>query len=431
MNDPRAPEPAGDEALASALGAPPWSDEAVLAHAAPRFSRHRAALRGRVYLANHSLGRPLDGTANDLAEGLDAWYAGMGDAWDAWEAEDRAYRARLATILGASRGDAIVPKTSAGQGLRAVLSSFDAPPRVVSTRGEFDSLDLILREWARRGRLALAQVAPRPPVPGARDGRALDHYDAADLVAAIAPGTDLVVVSDVLFQTGERLPGLDDVVRRAHAVGAKVLLDVYHSAGVLPLDVEASGVDFAVGGAYKYLRGGPGACFLYVAPRWLDAGLRTLDTGWFAKDRRFDYRRPDPPAFARGGDGWLESTPPVLTMFQARAGQRLAIALGAAALRIDSIARQRALVERLADAGIRAIGGDASRGAFVVVPFQDGPDGVASQVASALADRGVSTDARGACLRLCPDLLTTDDESAFAADALADALRSLRLPGGA
>ncbi len=431
MNDSRAPVPAGDEALASALGAPPWRDEAVLAHVAPRFSRHRAAFRGRVYLANHSLGRPLDATAQDLAEGLDAWYAAMGDAWDAWEAEDRAYRARLATILGVSRGDAIVPKTSAGQGLRAVLSSFDAPPRVVSTRGEFDSLDLILREWARRGRLALAQVAPRPPVPGARDGRALDHYDAADLLAAIAPGTDLVVVSDVLFQTGERLPGLDDVVRRAHAVGAKVLLDVYHSAGVMPLDVEASGVDFAVGGAYKYLRGGPGACFVYVAPRWLDAGLRTLDTGWFAKDRRFDYRRPDPPAFARGGDGWLESTPPALTMFQARAGQRLALALGAAAVRTDSIARQRALVGRLAEAGIRAIGGDASRGAFVVVPFLDGPDGVAGRVASALADRGVSTDARGACLRLCPDLLTTDDESAFAADALADALRSLRLPGGA
>jgi kynureninase len=431
MNDPRDPVSGDLDAAAAALGAPPWTDEAVRLHVAPLFSRHRAAFRDRAYLANHSLGRPLDATARDVSEGLDAWFAAMGDAWDAWEAEDRAYRARLATILGAARDDAIVPKASAGQGLRAVLSTYEAPPRVVTTRGEFDSLDLILREWARRGRVSLVQVAPRPPVAGARDGRALDHYDVADLLAAIVPGTDLVVVSDVMFQTGERLAGLPDIVARAHAVGAKVLVDVYHSAGVVPLDVGASGVDFAVGGSYKYLRGGPGACYLYVAPRWLDAGLRTLDTGWFAKDRRFDYRRPDPPAFARGGDGWLESTPPVLTMYQARAGQRWVIALGAETLRADSIARQHALVERLEASGIVAIGGQASRGAFVVVPFHDQPEGYANRVSSALEQRGVVADARGPYLRLCPDLLTTADESAFAAAALAAVLRAMGAQGAA
>jgi kynureninase len=200
-----------------------------------------------------------------------------------------------------------------------------------------------------------------------------------------------------------------------------VLVDVYHSLAVVPVDVSATDVDFAVGGSYKYLRGGPGACFLYVAPRWLDAGLRTLDTGWFAKDRRFDYQRPDPPAFARGGDGWLESTPPVLSAFQARAGQELVLALGVAALREDSLARQRRLVETLASQGIRAIGGDDTRGAFVVVPI-DGPDGAAPRVADALAQRGVIADARGAWLRLCPDPLTSAHDMTRAATALAAVL---------
>lgn len=429
MSDTGTPASGAFAAAAAALGPAPWTDVAVRERVAPLFSRHFAAFAGAVYLANHSLGRPLDATALDLAEGLDAWYAAMDGAWDAWEAEQRAWRVRLATILGAVQHDSIVQKTSAGQGLRAVLSTFDAPPRLVSTRGEFDSLDLILREWARRGRLALSQVSPRPPIDGARDGRALDHYDTADLIAAIVPGTDLVVVSDVMFQTGERLAGLPDIVARAHAVGARVLVDVYHSAGAMPLDLDASGVDFAVGGAYKYLRGGPGASFLYVSPRCLEAGLRTLDTGWFAKERRFDYLRPDPPAFAAGGDGWLESTPPVLTMYQARAGQALVLALGAAALRADSLARQRRLVAELDAVGIVAIGGTEDRGAFVVVPFRDATEGSAARASEALAGRGVRTDARGACLRLCPDLLTTDDESAFAADALAGVLRSLRLPG--
>ena len=427
-----APHAATRDTFASAaasLGEAPWDDERVRTHVAPLFSRHRAAHAGRAYLANHSLGRPLDATADDVREGLDAWYAAMGEAWDAWEAEMNAHRARLAALLGAPRADTVVPKASAGQGLRAVLGSYDRPPRVVSTRGEFDSIDVILREWARRGRLALALVEPRPPEAGASGERRLPRYDAADLLAAIEPGTDLVVVSEVMFQTGERIAALPEIVARAHACGAKVLVDVYHSLGVLPVDVAASNVDFAVGGSYKYLRGGPGACFLYVAPRWLDAGLRTLDTGWFAKERPFAYLRPDPPAFARGGDGWLESTPSVLAPFQARAGQRLALALGVARLREDSLAKQAALVHALAERGVAAVGGTPSRGAFVVVPFDREPDGFASRVADRLAARGVVADARGAYLRLCPDVLTGHDEVAHAAAEVAAVASAVR--GGA
>lgn len=426
MNERRGGAPDRFAAAAAALGDAPWPDARVREHVAPLFSRHAGAFAGSAYLANHSLGRPLDATADDVREGLDAWYAAMGGAWDAWEAEERAHRARLAAILGSTRADAVVPKTSAGQGLRAVLASFDRPPRVVSTEGEFDSIDVILREWARRGRLSLARVAPRPPVAGAGDARVLPHYDPADIVAAIVPGTDLVVVSEVMFQTGERIGELSAIVAHAHARGAKVLVDVYHSMGVLPIDVAATGADFAVGGCYKYLRGGPGACFLYVAPRWLDAGLRTLDTGWFAKDARFAYRRPDPPAFARGGDGWLESTPPVLTWYQARAGQRFALAFGIARLREDSLAKQSALVGGLAARGVGAVGGSADRGAFVVVPFLDAPDGFASRVAAGLEGRGVVTDARGRFLRLCPDVLTTADEVERAAREVAAVAAAVR-----
>jgi kynureninase len=424
MNDSFAPVSGVVADAAAALASGQWTDERVAHHLAPLFRRHLAALAGRIYLANHSLGRPLDATADDVEDGTTAWYEAMGDAWEAWEAEEQAHRGRLAALLGAARSDAVVPKTSAGQGLRAVLGTFDRPPRVVSTRGEFDSIDVILREWARRGRLELAQVAPRAPDARAGDAIALPRHDVDDIIAAVVPGTDLVVVSEVMFQTGERIADLGRLCAHAHAQGAKVLVDVYHSLAVLPVDVAATGVDFAVGGSYKYLRGGPGACFLYVAPRWLDAGLRTLDTGWFAKERRFDYQRPDPPAFARGGDGWLESTPPVLSAFQARAGQELVLALGVAAMRKDSLARQRRLVDALASLGVRAIGGDEGRGAFVVVPI-DGPDGTARRVVEAIAQRGVITDARGELLRLCPDPLTSEAHIDRAAVAIGDAIASL------
>lgn len=390
------------EAAAAEVGSGPLTESAIRQHLAPLFSHVRSAWQDRIYLANHSLGRPLDATEEDVREGLASWYADLGGAWDAWFAEMTAYRGRLAGLLGAARPDCVVPKTSAGQGLRAILNSFDGVPRVVATRGEFDSLDVILREYARRGRIALAMVEPRS------DGR----FAGEDVIAAIGAGNDLVVVSQVMFKTGQCMPDLDAVIAAAHAAGGRVLLDVYHSLGVYPVDVRALDVDFAVGGSYKYLRGGPGACFLYVAPRHLDGSLRTLDTGWFAKREPFAYLRPDPPAFAEGGDAFLESTPPVLPLYQARAGQVFTRAIGVARLRAYSLALQRRLVGLLAERGIEAIGGTEDRGAFVVVM-----DPGAEEWAAALEAARIVVDARGACLRLCPDVLTADAELVEAAGA--------------
>ncbi len=392
------------EAAVLALGPGPLTEAALGAHVAPLFSRVRAAFRDRVYLANHSLGRPLDLMDDDIREGSAAWYAQMGGAWVAWEAEITAFRSRLARLLNAPRPDCVVPKTSAGQGLRAVLNTYDSVPRVVATRGEFDSLDVILREYARRGRIALTMVEPRA------DGR----FDTADIIAAIAGGADLVVVSQVIFTTGQRLLDLQGIVSAARRCRAKVLLDVYHALGVLPIDVTALDIDFAVGGSYKYLRGGPGACFLYLHPRHLDGSLRTLDTGWFAKREPFTYRRPDPPQLGEGGNAFLESTPPVLPFYQARAGQLLTLALDVARLRAYSLAQQRRLVALLARSGIVAAGGSEDRGAFVVVE-----DERAEAWAGALHAAGIITDARGRYLRLCPDVLTTDAELALTAGRLA------------
>ena len=406
-----APDGLSIEAAVAALGNGPLTEAALAAHIAPLFSRMRDAAPDRVYLANHSLGRPLDATEQDLGEGVAAWYAQMGGAWDAWMAEMRAYRARLARLMHAACGDCIVPKTSAGQGLRAILNSYDASgervnrlrPRVVATRGEFDSLDVILRAYAQSGRIELAFVEPR-------DG---GRFDTSDIVDAIGERVDLVVVSEVIFNTGQRIERIDAIVERTHRAGGRVLLDVYHSLGVFPVDVAMRDVDFAVGGSYKYLRGGPGACFLYLAPRHLDGSLRTLDIGWFAKREPFSYARPDPPELAAGGDAFLESTPPVLTWYQARAGQRLALALDVERVRAYSLQQQQTLVGLLRARGFAAGGGTADHGAFVVVA-----DPRAQSWCAALATRGIVADARGERLRLCPDILTTDEQLVRVADAL-------------
>ena len=394
------------EAAVAALGAGPLTEAGVAAHVAPLFSRVLERNRSVIDLANHSLGRPLDATAEDLAEAIRLWQSKLGDAWDGWMAELGAYRSRLARLLGAAEAGCVVPKTSAGQGLRAILNGYDTPPRVLATRGEFDSIDVILRHYARRGRIALSMVEPRA------DGL----FAAEDLLAALRAGADLVVLSQVMFNTGQVLPELPALVAAARERGARVLLDVYHSLGVFPVDVAALDADFAVGGSYKYLRGGPGACFLYLHPRHLDGSLSTLDVGWFAKRDPFLYRRPEPAEFAAGGDAFMESTPAVLPWYQARAGQVFTLAIGVDRLRAYSLAQQRRLVALLGKRGVAAVGGSEDRGAFVVI---EDPDAVA--LAAALARRGVHCDARGIYLRLCPDVLTTEAELATAAEQLAAA----------
>lgn len=395
----------------AALGDAPLDAAGLREHVFPLFSRTLARQRGRIVLANHSLGRPLDALEDDVREALSTWYDRQGDAWDDWMAEQHAFRSRIGVLCGVAPVS-IVFRTSAGAGLRAVLSSFPRTVSVVATRGEFDSLDVILREHAVRDRVKLTLVEP--------DARG--WFDAGRIVDAIAPGTDLVVVSQVMFQTGQRLD-VEPIIDAAHRRGARLLLDIYHSLGVFPLDLAALKVDFAVGGSYKYLRGGPGAAFLYVSPQEM-AERRTLDIGWFAKEAAQDYARPDPPRYEPGADGWQESTPPVLAWYQARSGQLFTMAIGVPRLRAWSLALQRRLVDALAARGVEAWGGTEDRGAFVVVVHP-----AARDIAAALDARDVIADARGSWLRLCPDVLNDGVQLDAAAEAVSAAIRAI--PAGA
>ena len=350
----------------------------------PRFTR--VLQRGEIYLANHSLGRPPDRMAEDVRAAVDAWYRDLGDAWMLWLEAREKFRALTARLVDSPRADCIVPKTSAGQGLRAVLNSFVTKPRVVTSDGEFDSIDFILRVYREQGRIEL-RIMP---------WRELS-----------VQGADLVVLSSVMFRTGEIVKHLPKLIRDAHAAGALVLLDVYHHAGVLPLDLAALEADFAIGGSYKYTRGGPGACWLYVRPGLVET-MRTPDTGWFAKKDAFAYARPEPPEFGPGGDAWLESTPPVLAPFQALAGLELTLELGVERIRSYNL-EQKALLASL----LPVEGSGNDHGAFVTLKHRD-----AQHICQKLVAQKIKTDVRGEYLRICPDILNTRAELERAASAL-------------
>ncbi|MDT7041322.1 aminotransferase class V-fold PLP-dependent enzyme [Candidatus Nitronereus thalassa] len=389
------------EAVAE-LGTGPLKESSLVRSIHPLFSR--VLQRKEIYLANHSLGRPLDQMAIDVQQALDLWYQDMDGAWDGWLAEIQAFRGRIAQLIHAPREDCIIPKTSAGQGLRAILNCFDKKIRVVTTTAEFGSVDHILKVYAQRDRIDLIQVGP--------DDQGVYHEE--DILDAIGKGADLIVVSMVLFITGQYLTGLRKLISEAQTRGVRVLVDLYHAVGVLPANMEDLGADFAIGGCYKYLRGGPGACWLYVHPCHLNGSLNTLDTGWFAQPKPFAFQRPDTPYLSEGGNAFLESTPPILPYYQAKAGLMFTLSMGVDRLRAYSLKLQARLSKLLAQHDLQPIGHPDRRGAFLAIAVNS-----ADAIASQLRAQKIIVDARNGLLRICPDILTTEEELGEAVGKLA------------
>ena len=176
------------------MSAPSFDEAHLKREVWPRFSR--ILQREEIYLANHSLGRPPDRAADDLRAAIYAWYSEMDRAWDLWTQGRETYRSLVARLVNAPSADCIVPKTSAGQGLRAVLNALPGKPRVLTTDAEFDSLDVILRAYRDKQRIEL-KILP---------------FDALRFEPC-----DLVVLSTVAFRTGKIFPELEKLIAHAHS----------------------------------------------------------------------------------------------------------------------------------------------------------------------------------------------------------------------
>src|SRR5438552_2819757 len=238
--------------------------------------------------------------------------------------------------------------------------------------------------------------------------------DDAAVVEAIDERTLLVPISHVLFKNGE-IQDVEAIVRRAHEAGALVLLDAYQSAGIVPLDVAALDVDFAVGGSVKWLCGGPGAGWLYVRPD-LAERLEPTYVGWQAHARPFAFE-PE-MEYAEGAARFLTGTPNVPALYAATAGYDLIEEIGVERIRESSL-RQTELLIRLADEAGFEVGSPrdpARRGGTVTVRVPE-----FEAVHRELGERGILCDFRpDAGLRLGPHYYNTDEELAFAVEQIAE-----------
>ena len=360
-------------------------------------------LRETTYLINHSLGAMPAAAEERLAEYARVWASRGIRAWgEGWWTMPMTVGDQIGRIVGAPPGS-VVMHQNVTVAEAIVLSCFDLRGernRIVYEEPNFPSVRYLHQAQAARG----AEIVVCP--------------DDAGVVEALDERTLLVPISHVLFRNGE-IQDVEAIVRRAHEVGALVLLDAYQSAGIVPLDVAALDVDFAVGGSVKWLCGGPGAAWLYVRPD-LAERLEPTYVGWQAHARPFAFE-PE-LEYAKGAARFLTGTPNVPALYAATPGYDLIEEIGVERIRESSL-RQTELLIRLADEAGFEVGSPrdpACRGGTVTVRVPE-----FEAVHRELGERGILCDFRpDAGLRLGPHYYNSDEELVFAMEQIAEILET-------
>ena len=268
-----------------------------------------APMRGRfkvppgvVYLDGNSLGAMPRNVPERMRRAVEEeWALGLIGSWNdaGWYLAPKRIGARIAALVGAHADEVVACDSTSVNLFKVVVAAMRLRPGrsvVLAERGNFPTDVYIDAGAAELLGAELVCVEPSE-VEGA--------------IARLGPRLAVVQLTHVHYKSGRRYD-MEAVTAAAHAQGALMVWDLAHSAGAMPVHLEACGADFAVGCSYKYLNGGPGApAWVYVARRHQDAVRQPL-AGWLGHARPFDFE----PAYrpAAGTDRMLCGTPPQLSM---------------------------------------------------------------------------------------------------------------------
>jgi kynureninase len=287
-----------------------------------------------IYLDGNSLGRLPVATRELLGELVDQWGSQLVRGWHDWiDLPERVGDELARVALGARAGEVIVADSTTVNLFKlasAALDVADDARAIVTDAHNFPTDRYVLDGLARQRGVELRLFEPDP----------IEGPQLEDVVRACEGGdVGLVCLSHVGYRSG----ALADVETITREAGVRVIWDLSHSVGVVPIELGEWAVELAVGCTYKYLNGGPGApAFLYVREE-LQESLATPIQGWFGQREQFAMERPyDPePGIRR----FMAGTPPILDLTAVRVGVELVGDAGIASLRRKAVALTDLIVE--------------------------------------------------------------------------------------
>lgn len=287
-----------------------------------------------VYMISNSLGAMPRQTAANLAEYAETWATRGVRAWEErWWEMPLEVGDKIARIIGAPPRTVSMHEnvTTAHLVALSAIQPAAARRRLVCSAMDFPSMIHLFRAQQAAG-FELDVVGGEDDLSVATD----------KLLNAIDRSTAVVAVSHVLFRTSYIMDAAA-IVARAHDAGAQVILDTYQSAGIVPLDVSALNVDFAVGGCLKWLCGGPGNAFLYTRPDLLRSAAPTF-TGWLSDRASFAFRTD---AIEPRDDAMrmMNGTPAIPAYYAALAGLDIIRQVGVTRIRENSRLQTARLLE--------------------------------------------------------------------------------------
>ena len=290
-----------------------------------------------VYLISNSLGAMPRQTARNLADYAETWATRGVRGWEErWWEMPAEIGNKIARVIGAPAGTVSMHEnvTTAHMVALSCVRPSGARKRIVCSAMDFPSMVYLFRAQVAAG-FELRVVPAEDDLTVSTDR----------MLEAIDESTAVVAFSHVLFRTSYIMDA-GAIIRRARHMGATAILDTYQSAGIIPVDVEALGVDFAVGGCLKWLCGGPGNAFLYTRPDLLKHAKPSF-TGWLSHEHPFDFDIGD---VAMRGDAMhmMNGTPSIPSYYAALAGLDIINAAGIDRIREASgrmTARLLALVD--------------------------------------------------------------------------------------
>ncbi len=348
-------------------------------------------LEDTTYLINHSLAAMPRKAEERLAEYARMWRERGIRAWgEGWWTMPMVVGDQVGRIIEAPAGSTVMHQNVAVAEAVVLSAFFPIDPkrnRIVYERENFPSVRY------------LYQAQP--------DLEVVVCENEEEMLEAIDERTLLVPISHVLFKTAV-IQDVEPIVRRAHEVGAHVILDCYQSAGIVPVDVTRLGVDFAVGGSVKWLCGGPGNGWLYVRPD-LSERLTPTFTGWQAHESPFGFE--EEMRYASGAARFLTGTPNVPAHYAATAGYDLIEEIGVDRIRANSLRQTQLLIDLADETGleVRSPRAPQRRGGTVTLFVDE-----FAAVHRELSERQILCDFRpDAGIRLGPHFFTSDDELRF------------------